>query len=710
MQVEKKPLDNAGTGSESALTSLDLLYHVSREFAAALDLRTVLQRVLLLSMKNVGAINGSIIVLDENGQPVESALLVRGLKRDLNTAQLRDTFDHGLAGWVARSQQPALVEDTSRDERWLRRPDDSEERSGAKSAVSSPILTRERVVGVMTLVHPQPGFFKAEHLDLVQAIADQAGIAILNARLYAESQRQARVMTAVAESSAVITASLNLDEVLQRILEQISQALRVEVVSLALLDPQERELEYRASIGSPIPMAGLRLPLGHGIAGWVAKEGRGTVVPDVSLDPRYDSTLEKNLGFCTRSVVCAPIRSSGQVIGILEGINPQDGQFNSDALLVLTGIGSLAGTAIQHAQLFESLQLAHQRYRELFEDSIDPILVTDWQGLILEANRKAEEMTGRSKDALRSLTIGDLHPLDQEKLGEQFEKLASGETVSYESELNSLSSGPVPVQVHVRQVLIDGRSQLQWIVRDITERKNLDSLRNDLVSMIYHDLRSPLANIVSSLDVLDSMLSQENDPAFRSLLNIAVRSTERIQRLTNSLLDIERLEAGQPLLDSQAVAPLQVATEAVDMVSQIAQNKNLVVEIDIDAGLPPVQIDADMIRRVIVNLFENAIKFTPPGSKIKLGASLEGSFVQMWVTDSGPGIPPAERERIFDKFTRLNTKQGPRGLGLGLAFCRLAVVGHGGKIWVESEPGSGSSFNFLLPVATGTTSADTETD
>jgi signal transduction histidine kinase len=111
-----------------------------------------------------------------------------------------------------------------------------------------------------------------------------------------------------------------------------------------------------------------------------------------------------------------------------------------------------------------------------------------------------------------------------------------------------------------------------------------------------------------------------------------------------------------------------------------------------------VLVDGDMIRRVLINLTENAIKFTSPEGKIDIGAKQEGSFVRIWVDDEGPGIPPEERERIFDKFTRLRAKDGPRGLGLGLAYCRLAVIGHGGRIWVEGEPGSGSSFNFTLPI------------
>lgn len=685
---------------ETTRASLELLYHVSRELAAALDLRTVLQRVLVLSIRNVGAINGTLIVLDDNGQAVEATIVTGEQIHNHTTSQLRVTLERGLAGWVARQRQAVLVPDTSQDERWLRRPDDAADRTGAKSAVSAPLLVRDRLVGVMTLVHPNPGFFTLEHLALVQAIADQASIAVLNARLYAESQRQTQVMTAIAESAAVITATLRLEDVLQRILEQISHALHVEVVSLALVDPQDEYLEFRASTGSKSQnVVGMRLQMGQGIAGWVAKEGQGTVVPDVREDSRFYQGIDRLTGFVTLAIACAPIRSHGKVIGIIEALNPKDGYFDPEALLVLTGVASLAGTAIRHAQLFESLQAAHQRYHELFEDSIDTILITNLKGSILEANRQAELLTNYGEEELLHTFIGQLHSLDNEILGEKFAHLNSGNTLSYESVLHTRHGREVPIQVYVREVLIEGVSHLQWILRDITERVNLDNLRDDLISMIYHDLRSPLGNIVSSLDVLDSMLPSQYDPAFRSLLNIAMRSTERIQRLTNSLLDINRLEAGQPVGNRTPTDPAALIRDAVDAVIPVVNNKDQELNITACPRLPLFLVEADMIRRVLSNLLENAVKFSPPGGKISISAQTVDSQIQICVQDTGPGIPPSDKERIFDKYTRLHAKEGPKGLGLGLAYCRLAVEGHGGRIWVESQPGEGARFCFTLPLA-----------
>lgn len=680
--------------------SLELLYHVSRELSSALDLRTVLQRVLFLSMRNIGATSGSIVVLDEAERPIESAIIVGDVIHNHTTQRLRSTLEQGLAGWVVRNRQAALVSDTTTDERWLSRQYEIDEQLGPKSVVSAPLLTRDVLVGVITLAQPGYGFFTTEHLALVQAIADQAAIAVLNGRLYADSQHQARVMTALAESATKISISLNLDDVLQGIMEQTSQALNAAAISLALIDSKDGMLVFRtATSGAGYPVLNIRWPIGKGIAGLVAQDGEGVIVQDVEKDERFDPEIDKLTGFVTHAIACAPMLYRGQVIGIIEAFNPADGYFEPDALLLLSGIGSLAGTAIRHAQLFEQLQAAHQSYRELYENSIDPILITNWDGLILEVNRQAMTATDYSRDGLFGMDIVALFTQPGDLLGTGFENLRNDETIEYESILRTRTGHELPIQVFVRQVCLDTAQRIQWTLRDITERKKLDSLRNDLTSMIYHDLRSPLANVVSSLDVLNTILTQDEGRELNQLLEIAMRSTTRIQRLTDSLLDMNRLEAGQEIGSCQPCDAGLLIQEAVDTLAPIIQNKEQTVKTDIAAGLPFILADPDMIRRVIINLLENAAKFTQQGGTIFVGSRSEEKMVRIWVEDNGPGIPSSEHERIFDKFSRLKLSDSPKGMGLGLAYCRLAVQGHGGKIWVESEPGLGSRFIFVLPIA-----------
>ena len=256
---------------EKPKTSLELLYRVSREIATTLDLSIVLERVLSLALDTIGAISGSIIVLDEQENPVESAIIVQDQVIYHNTEQLPSTLDDGLAGWVVKNRDAVNIPDTSTDERWLRRPDDEESATGAKSVVALPIMSRNNLVGVITLAHPEPNHLQEDHLELVQAIADQAGIAVLNAQLYGESQRQARVMTALANSATAMSSTLQLETVLQNILEEIRTALQVVAVTLSLLDREELYLEYKAARHDTIDLRssliGKRIRIGQGFAG-----------------------------------------------------------------------------------------------------------------------------------------------------------------------------------------------------------------------------------------------------------------------------------------------------------------------------------------------------------------------------------------------------------------------------------------------------------
>ncbi len=678
---------------------LELLIQINREVAAALDLRTVLQRLLFAALQNVGGERGSIVVLDDAGKPIDATIVYGKSLHEHTTQQLRETVDRGLAGWVIQHREAVLIPDTSKDERWLKRQDDSKEQSGAKSALCVPLLARDQLVGVLTLVHPAPNAFGPDHLELMQAIADQASIAVLNARLYTESSRQARIMTALADGAAIFSASLEVREVWQRVLNQTLQAMQVETVAIGLIEGVEGSIVFHAAAGHNAGgILERRVPGGKGLVGQVARDGHGIVISNVNEDKRY-ADIDRFAGIEAKAVAIAPIQSQGKIIGVLEAINPISKSFDADALTVMTGIGSLAGTTIRNAELFEQLQKAHERYRELFEESIDPIFITDWDGKIIEANREAIQLSGFKAEDLHRMSIDQLHEVKWNKVGIEFENLRERDGNVYESVLHKADSGTVPVEVHVRRVEFEDTESVQWTLRDISERKELDSLREDLTAMIYHDLRSPLGNIVSSLDVLNGMVS--GDETTRSILNIAVSSTDRIQRLVNSLLDINRLESGQAIVSQQYVNPQVLIQTSIEDVKPSAAGRHQTIETKIAGKLPDVWVDADMMRRVLINLLENAIKFSKAETSIEIGAKKDGQWVEFWVRDTGPGIPSSENKRIFEKFVRAKGKNRPAGLGIGLAFCRIAVQAHGGNIWVESEEGKGAKFMFTLPVMDG---------
>lgn len=680
---------------ERTRASLDLLYSISRELTAQLDLRELLQRILQLTLEAVGAPAGSILVLDEQGEVTEGAVAYGGRVHDHTAEQLRDTYEHGLAGWVVDNREAVLIEDTLSDERWLQKPEPDEEET--RSAISVPLIARDRVVGVLTLGRRIAGHFTQEDLALATSIADQAGIAVNNAHLYAVSQRQLRAMEALSDTARAITSSLEVGEVLQRITDQTMKSLDVEAASLALIEPESGDLVFEVASGrSDSKVIGTRLSENQGISGWVVEHEQALFVKDVQSDPRFFPEIDKRLGFETRVMACVPVQVQNETIGVLEAINPKGGMLLPEHVDLLTGIARLAGTAIFHAQLFEQTQSARQRYASLFEDSVDTILITDLGGIVTDANRRAESFLNFDRTQLIGKQIFSLHEADPERLPVDLESLETNEAVSYNSHAINVSGRQLPIEVHVKQISIGAVSFIQWIMRDISERLELAELRTDLTSMIFHDLRSPIGNIISSLEVLQATLI-DKDETIQSVLSIALRSSRRASRLVESLLDLDRLETNRAVLNLSQASIGALLAEAVEEVHPTAEAKGQLLRMELAPRLPSLEMDVDMIRRVLINLLENAIKYTRSGDQITVSAKAQDGVLLVSVVDSGPGIPSEDLEKIFDKFTRVTKDDRPKGLGLGLAFCRLAVEAHSGEIWVESEEGKGSTFSFTLP-------------
>jgi NtrC-family two-component system sensor histidine kinase KinB len=681
---------------ERTKASLDLLYSISRELTAQLDLRELLQRILQLTLQAVGAPAGSILVLDERGEVTEGAVAYGGKVHDHTAEQLRDTYEQGLAGWVVENREAVLITDTLNDPRWLQKPEQQDEEE-TRSAISVPLVARDRVVGVLTLGRRKPSHFTSEDLALATSIADQAGIAVNNAHLYAVSQRQLKAMKALSETARAITSSLEVGEVLQRITEQTMKSLDVEAASLALIDDGSDELVFRVASGrSANQVVGTRLKKDQGISGWVVQNEEALFVKDVQADPRFFSEIDERLGFKTRVMACVPVQVQNETIGVLEAINPSTGTLLPEQVDLLIGIARLAGTAIFHAQLFEQTQAARQRYAGLFEDSIDTILISDLDGQITDANRRAENFLGYTHDQLTSKKIFELHEADRERLPERLHELETVEAISYDSNAIHQTGRQLPVEVHVKRIRIGTVSFLQWIMRDISERLELAELRTDLTSMVFHDLRSPIGNIISSLEVLEATIA-DSDETIQSVLSIAMRSSRRASRLVESLLDLDRLETNRAVLNKSQASIGALVAEAVEEIHPTAEAKGQLLRMELPPHLPTLEMDVDMIRRVLINLLENAIKYTRSGDQITVCASARDGELLVSVSDSGPGIPVEDLDKIFDKFTRVTKDDRPKGLGLGLAFCRLAIEAHGGKIWVESEEGRGSTFSFTLP-------------
>jgi len=246
--------------------------------------------------------------------------------------------------------------------------------------------------------------------------------------------------------------------------------------------------------------------------------------------------------------------------------------------------------------------------------------------------------------------------------------------------------------VHRVQALRSQKAQLEELLR----------LREELADMLVHDLLNPLGVISSGLELLKHAPVATTKPEYvTTVIETMERSARRMQRLVHTLLDIARLEEGEMTLQ---LLPLDLSPLIEEVIAEeypLAENCGVTLTSRLPAGLPAMPADRDILQRVLINLLDNALKFTPRGGRVWVEAQPEAEGVRVEIVDTGPGIPLEEQARIFEKFTQVQGRVGTRrGSGLGLAFCRMAVEAHGGRIWVEDGPrGNGSRFIFTLPKA-----------
>lgn len=255
------------------------------------------------------------------------------------------------------------------------------------------------------------------------------------------------------------------------------------------------------------------------------------------------------------------------------------------------------------------------------------------------------------------------------------------------------------IVIRSNSLIISRNEELAQAYADL---KTAEARRDDMTDMIVHDLRSPLTSISMSLDLLKQVMDDESKRAYRErFISSAQTSVQRMLSMINDLLDSARFEAGRLQLSQspQVIsALLHERAAAYEMQAAVSEKR---IEVDVQNNLPPTLVDDAVMRRVLDNLISNALKYTTRGGEVRLCAHKNGTSVVVQVADNGEGISPENKERIFEKFMQATDENGRpvrHGTGLGLTFCKLAVEAHGGRIWVESEVGQGSTFSFTLPL------------
>ncbi len=671
----------------------DTLGEIARALAATLDLDEVL-RLILESLSQVVPYDSAAVFLLEGHQLVirawqgfENPDAIRGLTLPLDGSHIMSR--------VAARREPLICADVQQEEGWQNVPGVPPIRSW----IGAPLVARDRLVGVLTVDNLQPDVYTEEDARIVAAFADHAAIAIANAQLLRQLQRQLDEVAFLHRTGQALAASLEMEDVLRSLLESVRDHFRAEAASVALVDEATRELVFRIATGAASDQViGVHLKPGQGIAGWVVQSGLPIVVPAVGEDPRWYPGVDQKTGFQTRAIVAVPIRLGREILGVVEAINPPGGRLDEGDMKLLLNVAALAASAIQNARHFQRARDAEERYSSLFENSADPILITDAEGRITDVNRKFCQVLGCVREELLQRDIASLAARPQ-IVQDWLERLLRGEEIFGNVEVLSLEGRPLPFEVRAARVFHGPVPYVQWVFHDIAERLQLERVREDLTHMIVHDLRNPLSSIMSSLELIRMGLE---DPKLGiplgQLFASAQRSGERLFSLIDSILDVARLESGRAELTWQSIDVRELVEEALEQVRPVVIAREIYLESSLPENLPTPVGDRRLLLRTLVNLLDNAIKFTPPGGKIRVDVQPFASDMLLFaVSDTGPGIPPEYQERIFDRFARM-PGQSVQGTGIGLTFCKLAVESHGGRIWVESRPGEGATFKFTLPL------------
>lgn len=363
----------------------------------------------------------------------------------------------------------------------------------------------------------------------------------------------------------------------------------------------------------------------------------------------------------------------------------------------LTGGDELARLDTVYQQMFQDLTALRQKERAILDNAADIICSLDQQLMIVEINSAATKNWGYSREELLNRPIIDF--IVEEEIEFAVSRFREAETnkseIRFEAPVLCLDGSVA--EASWSATWSEAERSLYCVLADITERKRLERLKQEFVSMISHDLRTPLTSVMMALDMVttaDTNLS----PMSHEYLTRAGQNLDFTISLINQLLDIEKMQSGAITLALDAVSTKAILTRVLNAVADLAQAKKLTITI------PEVNIeliaDRERIMQVAINLLGNAIKFSPPGGKIAVETEELADCVRISVVDNGPGIPEHEQERIFERFQQIEYNQSgvPHGTGLGLAICKAIAIAHGGKVGVTSCLGKGSRFWIEIPL------------
>ncbi|MFH0878027.1 MAG: PAS domain S-box protein [Candidatus Omnitrophota bacterium] len=423
------------------------------------------------------------------------------------------------------------------------------------------------------------------------------------------------------------------------------------------------------------------------------------------LDGRTVSTTHKHKNHSTgQEIYCdvtlSPLRDeNGKIIGVIHLAKD------------VTDRKHLEDQLRQHSESLETqvkdrtkaLQESESKYRRLFEASQDGIFILDASsGIILDVNPYFLKLLGFACDEIVGKKIWEISPLKDVLSNKiKFEELKNKKYVRYDDLSIETKEGKLIEVEFVSNVYdVNTHTVVQCNIRDITEQRKLEKIKTEFVSMVSHELRTPLSAIKEGVEIVADGTQGKLNKSQHECLGIALSNIKRLNRLIGDILDISKIQSKLLKIDTKACDLYDVVEQVYNLVKIEIEKRGLDFAIDLEKNLPVVIGDKDRLIQVLLNLLNNAVKFTREHSKITLAARRSGDFIELSVTDEGAGIPLDALERLFGRFVQLDSTLVRRvgGTGLGLYISRNLVEAMGGKIWAESTLGHGAIFHFTVPI------------
>ncbi len=623
-----------------------------------------------------------------------------------------------------------------------------------------PLMVNEQATGVVALQDDSLNEkLSLASRDTLQTIITQMAIALDNARLYGEVQRfnsdleqlvtqrsgelkaeKERLETLYMVASEV-SSTLDLDSLLNRSLQVLASMIGVHYGSIMLLDLETEHLVPRAKLGGtpPDPNAFNGFPLGHGVAGWVARHKEPALIGDVTVDERWVPGMFEEVTTQTKragSMLAVPLIAHDERLGVLTLSHEESHFFHDGHLRLMMASAGTIAMGIYNARMYNTIldsveQRSERLRKQQFETSTinailqslaDGVIVCDIDGSILTANPAGATILNRP---VETLILANMHDLLPELLMGRVDAMPLDDLLQRPTDSRD---NPRMFEYTLQQTLRTIKLLLGPVLRedgelvgalltlrDISRETEADRLKSEFIGTMSHELRTPMTSIKGFTQLLAmGGLGPLNDTQ-REFVQTIQTNAERMISLINDVMELNKIESGNIQLEFRPLHLAEVLSGVVSEVQQLATKRDIALDLEIPPGLPLVYADATRLHQVLYNLLSNAVKYTPGGGAVRVVAHethgedlpptirdrviADRRYTQIDVQDTGVGIAPADLGRIFDRFYRTENalKVEAGGTGLGLSLARPLIQMQGGSIWAESEEGVGSTFSFILP-------------